>query len=266
MEPAKDDIQPHAAKEHRADAYATKLAGKVDKVVDKKAEVAGGDKKKGPAGGFDNTTIPSAPPGYTVKITFHRATNLPFADVNTLSSDPYILAQLNTRLPTRHKQDPRMRFRTTTQRRNVNPEWNEDWIVANVPADGFELKCRLYDEDPADHDDRLGNVHVHVERLDEQWPGMVEKPFSIKKRMGSKRAYFFRGCAAMFQRNVRMSGEVFISVRVLERTPVDDAGRLFTIGPCNWSQHFSPLMGRVAGTREDPEKNADGSKSNQNYK
>ena len=261
MEPSDETIQPRVAKEHHTDAYAAKLVEKVDKVAHKTAD----EKKKGPAGGFDSTKIPHAPPGWTVKITFHRATNLPFADINSLSSDPYILAQLNTKLRPRHKQDPHMRFRTTTKRRDVNPKWNEDWIVANVPADGFELKCRLYDEDPADHDDRLGNIHVRVDRVDEQWPGIVEQPFPVKKRMGSKRAYFFRGCAAMLQRDVHMSGQVYVSVRVLERTQTDNGGRLYTVGPCDWSKHFSPLMGRLAGTK-DTEKGGDNTQTMQRYK
>ena len=265
MEPVGDTMQPRGAKEHRADAYATKLVDKVDKVADRKAEVSGSEKKKGPAGGFDSTKPPSAPPGYTIQITFHRATNLPFADINTLSADPYIMAQMNTRLPMRHKQDPRLRFRTTTKRRNVNPEWDENWIVANVPADGFELKCRLYDEDPADHDDRLGNVHVRVDRLSEQWEGIVEQPFDIKKRMGSKRAYFFRGCAALLRKDVHMSGRAIISVKVLCRTETDVGGRLYTIGPCCWSQHFSALMGRVAGTK-DLEKTENGKTTTERYK
>ena len=260
-----DAAQPQGAKQHHTDAYAAKLANKVDKVAEKKGEVTGKEQKKGPAGGFDDTKIPPAPAGFTVKITFHRATNLPFADINTLSSDPYILAQLNTSLRSRHKQDPRLRFRTTTKRRSTNPEWNEDWIIANVPADGFELKCRLYDEDPADHDDRLGNIHVRVDRLNEQWPGITERAYSVKKRMGSKRAYFFRGCAAILQRDVHMSGEVVMSVTLLGRTQDEGGGRLYTIGPCDWSQHFSPMMGRVAGTK-DSAKSEDGQKTTERYK
>ena len=112
----------------------------------------GGSKKKGPEGGFDDTPVPRAPPGYTVKFTFHRANNLPLADINTLSADPFIMAQLTTALPTRHKEDPPLGIRTPTVRQNTNPVWNCEWIVANVPSSGFRLKCRIYDEDPADHD------------------------------------------------------------------------------------------------------------------
>ena len=217
------------------------------------------EKKKGPAGGYDATPVPQLPSGFTVKFTFHRATNLPFADINTLSSDPYLLVQLNTLLPTRHKQDPRLRLRTPTIRRNVNPEWNCEWIVANVPADGFKLKARIYDEDPSNNDDRLGNVHVNVPQITEQWQGIREEAYGIKKRMGSKRAYLFRGCAAMFNRNVRMSGELVVSVQVLGKTEGVPGGRAFTVGPCQWSRHYSPLFGRLTGTK-DPGTEVNGKK------
>jgi C2 domain len=121
-----------------------------------------GGEKKGPPGGFDATPIPHVAPGYTLKITFHKAENLPFADFGTFSSDPYIVATLKTGLTKRHKQDPELRIRIPTVRKNTNPEWNVEWVVANIPASGFFLKCRIYDEDPADYDDRLGNVHINV--------------------------------------------------------------------------------------------------------
>lgn len=214
-----------------------------------------GEKKKGPAGGFDDTPIPHAPPGWTVKFTFHRATNLPMADINTLSSDPYIHATLKTSLPQRHKQDPDMVFRTPTIRRNVNPEWKCEWIVANVPSSGFDLKCRLYDEDPADHDDRLGNIHLSVGNIGEGWSGIKEQPYKIKKKSGSKRAYLVRGCAALFNRGLEMSGEVILSVELLGRTEGDAGGQCYTVGPCHYTRHTSPMIGRLAGTKDANEDN-----------
>ncbi|KAI9839607.1 MAG: hypothetical protein M1819_002233 [Sarea resinae] len=205
-------------------------------------------KDKPPAGGFDDTPVPSAPPGYTIKFTFHRASNLPMADINSLSSDPFVLAQINTSLPTRHKEDPHLRFRMPTKRRTTNPEWEESWIVANIPADGFKLKARIYDEDPADHDDRLGNVHVHVDNISESWPGIHDEAFQIKKRSGSKRAYFIRGCAALFTKGLHMSGDLILSAEVLGRTE-GEGGRAYTVGPCNWTKHFSPLLGRMGGIK-----------------
>ncbi|KAK4978417.1 hypothetical protein LTR66_010598 [Elasticomyces elasticus] len=211
--------------------------------------------QKKPPGGHDKTPLPHAPPGYTVKFTFHKATNLPMADLNTLSSDPYILAQLNTQLPTRHKEDPLLRVRTPTVRRNVNPEWNVDWVVANIPASGFKLKIRLYDEDPADHDDRLGNVHIAVDGIDENWSGIKNQPYKIRKRAGSKRAYLIRAFATCVKLSEHMYGELHISAEVLGRTDVPDgeAGRPYTLGPCWWTRHYSPMLGRLTGRKEPGE-------------
>lgn len=171
------------------------------------------------------------------------------ADISSLSSDPFLLVQLNTRLPTRHKQDPYMRFRTPTIRRSTNPVWDCEWIVANVPSSGFVLKARVYDEDPADHDDRLGNVHVRVDEIRDGWEGLNQQSFKIKKRMGSKRAYLVRGCMAMFS-SIELSGQLVISVELLGRTEGNHGGRTWTVGPCAWSQHLSPLIGRLVGTKE----------------
>lgn len=249
---AGDDSEPIARKIHQLDQFAVKGVNKAEAFQAKrgKDDKPSGEEKKGPAGGYDNTPVPKAPAGYTVKFTFHRATALPFADINTLSSDPYVLAELITDLKPRHKQDPPLRHRTRTIRRNVNPEWNEEWIVANVPASGFRMKCRLYDEDPANHDDRLGNVHVDVSGLGQGFQNIREQEYKIKKSSGSKRAYFMRGCAAMFNSNTPMSGDLVISVEVLGRTETENGGRMYTLGPCRWIKHFSPMIGRLAGTKD----------------
>lgn len=237
--------------DHHTDAIAAKLVNKTANLHDKTAPGKERKKDKPPAGGHDETPIPSAPLGYTLKFTFHRAESLPMADITSLSSDPYLIVQLNTKLSTRHKQDPYMRFRTPTIRRSVNPVWDCEWIVANVPPSGFALKARIYDEDPANHDDRLGNVHVHVNGIGEDWEGIREQSFKIRKRSGSKRAYLVRGCASMISSSVKLSGNLFISVEVLGRTEEDHGGRIWTVGPCAWSQHFSPMIGRLAGTKDD---------------
>lgn len=269
-----DDSQPaeptlRNTQHQRSDQVSRKFVEQTEK-LEKKAQGNKPQKEKDekkPAGGFDATPIPHAPPGYTVKITFHRARNLPFADINSLSSDPYVIATLKTDLQKRHKQDPDLKIRTPTIHRNVDPEWNAEWVVANVPASGFFLKCRLYDEDPADHDDRLGNVHVYVNGISEGWTGFKEQTFDIKKRMGSKRAYLVRGCATLFTKNLKMGGEMVISVENLGKTPGNDGGKAYTVGPLYWSRHFSPLIGRLTGIRDaDDENDKDGEKKTQKYK
>ncbi|KAK3111672.1 hypothetical protein LTR53_012840 [Teratosphaeriaceae sp. CCFEE 6253] len=214
-------------------------------------------KQDGPAGGYDATPIPTRPPGYTLKIVIHRATNLPMADINSLSSDPYVVAQLDTDAPTRHKEDPAMRLRTPTVRQNTEPVWDEEWIVANVPASGFKLKLRVYDEDPADNDDRLGNVHIHCHQISDDWPGLPEQSYEMKARMASKRAYLIRMAAVCLRTSKHMRGNLFVSVENLGRTREDgQSGRMYTVGPCRWVRHYDPILGRIMGMKE-PDEDAD---------
>jgi hypothetical protein len=222
-----------------------KLAAAKDKLTDKQQKLRD---KNNPPGGHDSTPIPSARDGYTVKFTFHRAENLPMSDINSRSSDPYIQVELTSALPKRHKEDPELVLRTPTIHKSVNPEWNTEWIVAGIPSSGFRLKCRLYDEDPSDHDDRLGNVTVSVGRIGPNWQGIKNESFDIKKRMGSKRAYMIRGCAAMISSNVHMGGSLWLSAEVLGESE-KPYGRMYTVGKTYWFKHYSPMIGRLAGTK-----------------
>ena len=221
----------------------------------------------GPAGGFDSTPIAPAPPGYTLRFTFHRALNLPMGDVGTLSSDPYIVAILDTDLPQRHRQDPPLTFRSPTLRRTTNPEWECTWTVANVPASGFRLKCRVYDADSADHDDRLGSAYVDVDQITEDWPGIPEREFKIHKRTGSLRAYFLRYVmSSLGKEGHAHHGFLVLSVECLGRTPGEDGGQIYTVGPNYWRQHFSPLIGRLVGVKDSVAQSKDGQRAVNRYK
>lgn len=234
----KQDPEPESEKSHQA-----------DKKDSEKKDDGGGEDQ--PAGGFDSTPIPRAANGYTLKFTFHRASNLPAADLNSQSSDPFILAQLNAHTPLRHKEDSPLRYRTHTVQKNCSPEWNEEWIVANVPSSGFKLKVRIYDEDPADHDDRLGDVHITEHSLNENWRGMKEQRFSVMKRKGSKRAYAARFVFSCFGAKKSLSGDLFVSIEMLGRTQDDGQnGRMYTVGPLRWFKHYSPMLGRLTNTKE----------------
>jgi hypothetical protein len=218
-----------------------KIGAAKEKMMAKKPDDA-------PAGGYDDTPIPPAKDGYIVKFTFHRAENLPVSDLNSRSSDPYIHATLTSPLPKRHKEDPDLILRTPTVHKSVDPEFNTEWIVAGVPSSGFRLKCRLYDEDPSDHDDRLGNVAIHVDSIGKDWPGIQEQQFDIKKRMASKRAYLIRGCITLFNSDVHMDGRLVISAEVLGMSEKPFGG-MYTLGQTSWYKHFSPMIGRLTGTK-----------------
>ncbi|WQF84327.1 Putative C2 domain-containing protein [Colletotrichum destructivum] len=238
------DQEPH---HHSSDLKGLYAEGK-EKVKDKTK----------PSGGFDTTPLPDAPPGYTVRFIFHRASNLPAADIGTRSSDPFIHVTLRAAVPKRHKEDPDLVHRTETKRRTTEPVWNDEWVVANIPAAGFILKCRLYDEDWPDHDDRLGNVTVKVPYVGEDWEGFPQPghEFVAKKRMGSKRAYFVKAITSHFDPRTDMSPRLWISMEVLGKSDPPYA-QMCTIGPTSYFKHFSPMIGRLTGIKVNRDEEAD---------
>ncbi|PWY64478.1 C2 domain protein [Aspergillus heteromorphus CBS 117.55] len=251
-----EETQPRTRRRYPVDKYGPKFFDKSEHMQGRaaamKAAMNGDESSQSePAGGFDSTPYPHAPPGYTLKFTFHRGVNLPCADFGSFSSDPYVLAQLIVDLPQRHKQDPLLSFRTPTVRKNRDPTWESEWIVANVPASGFQLKCQVYDEDAADHDDKLGNAYVEVDAVRDHWPGIKEQSFRVKKRMGSKRVYLFGNIAALASRRLDVGSHLVISVECLGKTPGDEGAHMYTVGPNYWFKHFSPLIGRIAGTKDE---------------
>lgn len=141
-----------------------------------------------------------------------------------------------------------MKLRTRTIQKDTNPVWNQEWIVAGVPSSGFKLKCRLYDEDANDSDDRLGNVTVVVPHIGEDWKGMHEASFPLKKRMGSWRAYLLKSITTMCGTDGDLSGQLFLSMEVLGKSDAP-YGKMYTVGPTGWTKHYSPMIGRLAGTK-----------------
>ncbi|KAL5335251.1 hypothetical protein BJX70DRAFT_390795 [Aspergillus crustosus] len=247
-----DDTQAQVRPQHLGDKYGPKLVSKADRWQHQAVAMRGSSSSESskPAGGFDSTPLPHAPPGYTLRFTFHRGVNLPCADFGSFSSDPYIHATLTVDTPQRHKQDPPPTFRTPTVRKNRDPVWENEWIVANVPDSGFRLKCRVFDEDAADHDDKLGNAYIHVGPMSSQWSGIQQQPFRLKKHTGSKRVYLFGNIAAIASRRLDTDSHLVISVECLGKTPGTSGAQVYTLGPNYWFKHFSPLIGRLIGTKD----------------
>lgn len=234
-----DDQQQHDHDHHGMKGLKHKAADKKDELKD----------KANPPGGYDPTPFPDFPPGYTVRFVFHRAENLPAADLTTQAADPFLKATLTAPIPKRHKEDAPLVKRTRTIRTTTSPVWDEEWIVANVPAGGFKLKCRLYDEDYPDHDDRLGNVTFETPHIEEGWSlGPEGQWFDVKKRMGSKRAYLFKAITSTLEKNHSMTGRLHLSMEVLGRSEGFGA-QMYTVGPGYYFKHFSPMLGRLTGTK-----------------
>ncbi|KAI0005844.1 hypothetical protein F4779DRAFT_32580 [Xylariaceae sp. FL0662B] len=239
----------HAGADHgkHGDGVLPRRSTLKDKIKGQKEKIK---TKAKPPGGYDSTPLPDAPPGYTIKFTFHRAGNLPVADIGSGSSDPFLTATLSTALPKRHKEESDLIYRTRTIRRTLEPQWEQDWIVANVPSSGFKLKCRLYDEDWPDHNDRLGNVTIIVNRVSEDWDGLAspDNEFEVKKRSGSKRAYILKACTAAFSKGISITPKLYLSAVVLGKSD-PPYGQIYTVGPPFYFKHFSPMIGRMTGVK-----------------
>ncbi|KAF8597345.1 hypothetical protein BDV93DRAFT_499691 [Ceratobasidium sp. AG-I] len=193
---------------------------------------------------------------YDVLITFHSAHFLPVADVPSLSADPYILASLHVPSYANHEEPgpPTLLFRTRTLRRTRDPDWGaEVWRVGGVPGAGFALRVGVRDEDAGKKDDRLGEARKDA---DADWGQVREglkierKEASIKKRRGGVRAYISTYATAAVSKKVsRKGGNVVFSVEVLGLSENQKDRRVYTLGPNYFSLHFSPLLGRMMGTK-----------------
>ncbi|KAB5587832.1 hypothetical protein CTheo_8726 [Ceratobasidium theobromae] len=187
---------------------------------------------------------------YDVEITFHSAHSLPVSDIPLLSSDPYILASvLVPSYSTQEPGPPPLLFRTRTIHKSRDPQWeSEVWRVGGVPGAGFMLRVSMRDEDAGKKDDSLGEARVsffgHKKdgafQAEDDW-GLVREGLyverrqaPIKKRRGGARTFMTTYAAAALSRSIsRHGGNVVISVKVLDY----------------YSLHFSPLLGRVTGTK-----------------
>lgn len=205
--------------------------------------------EKSPPGGHDKTPFARTKgKRYTVRITYHSATNIPMSDINTGHSDPFILAQIDTDLPPRHSEDPHLRFRSKTVARSTEPVWNAEWVVAGIPESGFTLKTRLYDED-FNGDDRLGTLRLNSGRLSAGWKGHDKQDFKLKKSGADPVVYGLRWCAAMARSHKNLHARLNVSIEMLGETEGEDVGKPYTINNF-WFIHYSPMVGRVAGTKD----------------
>ncbi|GAW20606.1 hypothetical protein ANO14919_101140 [Xylariales sp. No.14919] len=81
--------------------------------------------------------------------------NLPAADSNG-KSDPYCKFELNGQEV----------FKSKTQKKTLNPVWNEFFEVAIPSRTAAKFHCNVYDYDFADKPDFLGGADINLEQLD----------------------------------------------------------------------------------------------------
>lgn len=173
---------------------------------------------------------------YTCKITFLKVDNVPVADFNDLSCDPYIQATLSQD-PTGDPSNPQyLTYRTRTCRRTLHPEFNEQWIVGGIPESGFLLSCKLRDEDPGNYDDDLGKTVLRMPnegegKFSEGW-NSGKREYKVYKRNGSLTSRLFTWTArAVTRGNVGHHVRLWVSVEILGKSDNQKDRRMYTIGP-----------------------------------
>lgn len=108
----------------------------------------------------------------------------------------------------------------------------------------------------SDHNDRLGNVTIYVNGINESWQGFTNKVFHVKKRMGSKRAYLLKAGTSALHSGVSMTPRLYLSAVVLGKSDPPH-GQIYTVGPTYYFQHFSPMIGRITGIKVNKDETAD---------
>ena len=173
---------------------------------------------------------------YTCKITFLRVDNVPVADLNDLSCDPYLEATLSEGTPKDPSNPQFLTYRTRTCRRTLSPAFNEKWIVAGIPDSGFLLSLKLRDEDPGNYDDDLGKAVLRIPNEDEGsltegWRS-GDREYKVHKRSGRITITLFTWIARAITRgDVGHHVRVWISVEVLGKSENQQDTRLYTVGP-----------------------------------
>lgn len=169
---------------------------------------------------------------------------MPISDLNNLSSDPYIRAILSTKYEPSGRSDDRqsIMFRTHTERRTLNPVFNETWFVSGIPSTGFTLTLRLRDEDPGNRDDKLGKSVITFpsqgQALDDNWSSGELECKVHKRKGGMKSRLTTYGARVMTCGGVDHHCRIRLSVKVLGRAENQEEKRVYTVGP---REFFLPL-------------------------
>lgn len=183
---------------------------------------------------------------YECEIKFEGASHVPVADFFNGSSDPYVLAYIN------RKTDGELAFRTSTCRSTRDPKWQAEdvWHIGGI-SEGQIVELRMFDEDPRKmSDDRIGVAELKLEGLAALAGSSKEYDINIKKRKASLKVYFLTYTYSWLgaQDLKKQSAHVQISLSVKKDENQRKSPCL--IGPVRYDIHFSPLLGRLAQTKD----------------
>lgn len=170
---------------------------------------------------------------YTVLITIHSATNVPIADMSSLSADPYVRARIEAPSRPQPADEPLLEWRTPTARCTREPGWNDAWLVGGLPHDGFNLELAVIDEDVNDRDDRLGKAQIQFTH-EMMFVGFdfQEREFKVQKRKGSIAPYVMTYLAPILPgQKLLKHPRIIVSAKIIEKTQAHGDSRVYTIGP-----------------------------------
>lgn len=212
----------------------------------------------------DCPSATESPPGprYIVHINFSSGNKLPIGDLPSRSSDPYIVSTL--RFP--GTTFPKLHRRTSTIHTSLTPTWNERWSIANVPVQGIDLKIKVMDEDPRNHDDKLGVARISTGPLDRCESDMLflEKVKPGKGVWAGTKRVMLSTCGVGSQK-----GEVEFEISLEKMDPdhgqgEDEVMRAYTIAPNWFSRHSSPLLGIIITHTKTAEEEEDDGQPGEN--
>ncbi|THH31396.1 hypothetical protein EUX98_g2778 [Antrodiella citrinella] len=170
---------------------------------------------------------------YTCLITIHRATNVPVSDFNNFTSDPYFHISLSVNIGNGAPQI--LAHRTRTERSTRDPTFDSKWVVSGIPSRGFNLALTLMDEDPGNHDDKLGQAVLWFpfagQTFEEGWES-GEQEYDVHKRKGEFKSRVGSFVAkAVTREKVGHRCRVWVSVKVVGKAKSQTDHRIYTLGP-----------------------------------
>lgn len=110
----------------------------------------------------------------TLRVDVLDAANLPSADRNG-SSDPFCKFRLNGKDV----------FKTKTQKKTLNPTWNESFEVQISSRTAADFRCLVYDWDLGDSPDHLGTSAIDLAILEPFQPAQVK--YTLDGKSGTVR-------------------------------------------------------------------------------
>ncbi len=128
--------------------------------------------------------------GDSVEITVERATNLPIADIaieGFSSSDPFCKVRVGDQV-----------FRTKVMKNNLNPVWNETFVIPLAEVEKEVVKFEVFDWDRIGSDDLLGRFKFDFSSMRWNKPARFEIELDMAENASVSEQDFCESCSPRF--------------------------------------------------------------------